>query len=323
VLTGIRGPLRSPFRYPGGKSWLAPLLVEWLRQLPRPSVFVEPFLGGGSVGLAVADERLAGRVVATERDPDVAAVWSVVISPSAERLARHIETFAFSEDAVRAVLAAAPQDAVARAFRTIVWNRVSHGGRMTRRAGMLNAGERGRGISSRWYPATLAARIRAIAAYAERLDFSCGDGMDLVAAHVGDPSAFVFLDPPYTAGTKRAGTRLYTFNELDHEKLFALVTSAAAQVVLTYDDDPTVRALAAKAGLEVVEVVMRTTHHERRVELLIGNALGEVNDARSWDPGCPDHGTARAWWNGTEQDERLRDLQRRAAAARTVPRGFV
>jgi hypothetical protein len=54
-----------------------------------------------------------------------------------------------------------------------------------------------------------------------------------------------------------------------------------------------------------------------------------VTEARSWDPDCPDHGTASAWWNSTdqveqrrEQDERLRDLQRRAAAARKAARGL-
>lgn len=33
----------SPFRYPGGKTWLVPEIVRWIRSLDfRPSVFVEP-----------------------------------------------------------------------------------------------------------------------------------------------------------------------------------------------------------------------------------------------------------------------------------------
>ena len=40
-------PQRSPFRYPGGKTWLVPLVRQWLRSLPRrPALLVEPFAGG-------------------------------------------------------------------------------------------------------------------------------------------------------------------------------------------------------------------------------------------------------------------------------------
>ena len=37
----------SPFRYPGGKTWLVPEVRKWLMTSKRqPSVFVEPFAGG-------------------------------------------------------------------------------------------------------------------------------------------------------------------------------------------------------------------------------------------------------------------------------------
>ena len=41
-------PQRSPFRYPGGKTWLVPYIRQWLSSLPaRPHEFIEPFAGGG------------------------------------------------------------------------------------------------------------------------------------------------------------------------------------------------------------------------------------------------------------------------------------
>jgi len=65
----------SPFRYPGGKTWLVPTIRRWLRQRRSPpTLFLEPFVGGGSVSLAVAGERLVARVLMVERDPAVAAV---------------------------------------------------------------------------------------------------------------------------------------------------------------------------------------------------------------------------------------------------------
>jgi DNA adenine methylase len=35
-----------------------------------------------------------------------------------------------------------------------------------------------------------------------------------------DKDAVFFIDSPYTAGGKRAGSRLYTHFEVDHEKTF-------------------------------------------------------------------------------------------------------
>jgi hypothetical protein len=53
-------PQRSPFRYPGGKTWLVPYIRSWLARTQTPvSVLVEPFAGGGIVGLAAGFEGLA------------------------------------------------------------------------------------------------------------------------------------------------------------------------------------------------------------------------------------------------------------------------
>jgi excisionase family DNA binding protein len=67
-------PQRSPFRYPGGKTWLVPHVRQWLRSLrPRATVLVEPFAGGGSVSLTAAFEDLTDYVIMVELDEDVAA----------------------------------------------------------------------------------------------------------------------------------------------------------------------------------------------------------------------------------------------------------
>ena len=61
-------PKPSPFRYPGGKSWLIPHVRRWLRDLESPIHFAEPFAGGANVGLTVAIEKLADRVTLVELD---------------------------------------------------------------------------------------------------------------------------------------------------------------------------------------------------------------------------------------------------------------
>jgi DNA adenine methylase len=46
-------PQRSPFRYPGGKTWLVPYVRLWLFSItPPPRELIEPFAGdsGGHYG---------------------------------------------------------------------------------------------------------------------------------------------------------------------------------------------------------------------------------------------------------------------------------
>ncbi len=82
-------PQRSPFRYPGGKTWLVPQIRSWLNSQPkRPSLFVEPFVGGGIVGLTVAFEGLADRVLMVELDEQVASVWKALLGGDAELVSR-------------------------------------------------------------------------------------------------------------------------------------------------------------------------------------------------------------------------------------------
>ena len=40
--------LKTPLRYPGGKSRVAPMLVD---KMPRMTEYREPFLGGGSTAI--------------------------------------------------------------------------------------------------------------------------------------------------------------------------------------------------------------------------------------------------------------------------------
>ena len=48
-------PQRSPFRYPGRKTWLIPTVRQWLKQENKiAKELIEPFAGGGIVSLTTA-----------------------------------------------------------------------------------------------------------------------------------------------------------------------------------------------------------------------------------------------------------------------------
>ena len=270
-------PQRSPFRYPGGKTWLVPRIRQWLRSLERkPSVLVEPFTGGGIVGLTAGFEELAEHVVLVELDKQVAAVWQTILGGDADWLADRILSFDMTLDNAREVLASTAGGAREQAFRTILKNRTFHGGILAPGATFIKHGENGKGLKSRWYAETLAKRIAAIGEIRDRFTFVCGDGIEVMREHARKKRAVFFIDPPYTAGGsngKRAGTRLYVHHELDHERLFATAAKVAGDVLLTYDDAPDVRELAARFSFETENVAMKNTHHAKMTELLIGRNL--------------------------------------------------
>lgn len=263
----------SPFRYPGGKTWLVPEVRQWLLCAERrPSVFVEPFAGGAIVGLTVGAEDLADAVHLCELDQDVAAVWEAIFhgtDADVAYLTSSIAKFDVTLANVREILDGKPRALRKRAFRTIIKNRMQRGGIMAAGAGLVKKGEAGRGLNSRWYPETLVKRIDALRTIRSRIAFHCGDAFEYVRRWADDPGAFFFVDPPYTAGGKRAGARLYAHNAIDHEALFALMASVRGSVMMTYDDAPEVHALARQHGFRVERVPMKTTHHAVMHELLI------------------------------------------------------
>lgn len=264
-------PQLSPFRYPGGKTWLVPWVRQWLAKKPiKPTRLVEPFAGGGIIGLTAAFERLAEHVVLVELDPDVASVWKTILSDNAECLAQRILNFPICLDSVKETLSNPPETTQDQAFHTLLRNRVCHGGILAPGSGFIKVGENGKGIASRWYPETLARRIRKIHSMRHRLTFIQGDGLEIIRQYAQVNNTVFFIDPPYTAPGKRAGRRLYSFNEISHEALFDLAGTIKEDFMMTYDNADSVREMAIHRSLTVDEVAMKNTHHAQMIELLIG-----------------------------------------------------
>lgn len=266
----------SPFRYPGGKTWLVPRVFHWLKTLrPRPIELAEPFAGGAIVSLSALFNNLVRQIVLVEKDADVAAVWNVIVYGEGLRLANQILTFDLTLDAVKALLASEPRDEFDRAFATVVRNRVQHGGILAAGASMLKKGENGRGIRSRWYPNTLRKRIQAIVHMSQDINFVHGDGIEFIRYNAHRPETAFFIDPPYPV----AGRRLYTHSNLDHRELFKVARTVRGDFLMTYDDNPEIRELAKEFEFQTALVPMKNTHHELMNELLVGRDLRWVRNS--------------------------------------------
>ena len=263
-------PLRSPLRYPGGKTWLIPHIRKWLGASGPPApLLVEPFAGGGIVSLTALMESLADRAVMAELDSDVAAFWRAALhhGPS---LVERVLSFSPTRGNVEALSCAQPRNVIDRGFRALVLNRTRHGGILAAGAALTNVGESGRGIGQRWYPKTIADRLSAISEWRGRICFCETDGVALLDGPLGrSPDVAVFVDPPYTASSKRPGARLYTHHSIDHIKLFSVLADSGANFLMTYDASPEVAALIERHGFSAVQVTTGTTRNTKGLDLVI------------------------------------------------------
>ncbi len=274
-------PQRSPFRYPGGKTWFVPHLRQWFASMATcPRLLIEPFAGGGIVSLTTAFEQLASQVIMVERDNQVAAVWQTIMHGNAEWLANRIAEFEMTPTAVQKELCRENLTGHELAFQTILRNRINHGGILAPGSGIVKHGENGKGIKSRWYPQTLRNRITDIMAIRKSIQFIHGDGIDVIRDHASESDTVFFIDPPYTAAGKKAGKRLYACNDLNHDELFSLLETVQGDFLVTYDNTEGVKQLAVRHNLDMEAIAMKNTHHTEMTELVIGRNLDWMRRGR-------------------------------------------
>ena len=202
-------PQRSPLRYPGGKTWLVPHIRHWLKGIePRPKLLVEPFAGGGIVSLTAVMEGLVDRCLMVELDRDVAAFWHAALRHGPE-LCEKVQHFQPTREAVEALSQQTPRNILEHGFRTLVLNRTRRGGILAPGASLIRAGESGkrRGlalVSRDARPAALRLSLdqsRTASDSARRTEWYS----KTLLRPSGRTIAVMFVDPPYTAGGKRAG----------------------------------------------------------------------------------------------------------------------
>ena len=272
-------PQRSPFRYPGGKTWFVPTFRRWIASLKsKPHVLVEPFAGGGIISLTAVFENLVERAVVVELDDEVAAVWETIVDGNAEWLADRILTFTMTREAVEEELQKTPASKKEKAFQTILKNRTLHGGILAEGSRFIRYGESGKGIGSRWYPKTLAQRLIDLNHVVSQIDFRCDDGLKVIIEFASREDVVYFIDPPYTAGGKKAGKRLYKHHQIDHEYLFTICESLVGDFLMTYDEAEEVKEMARRHGFQMRAIPMKNTHHATMMELVIGRDLSWLDE---------------------------------------------
>lgn len=268
-------PQRSPFRYPGGKTWLIPIARKWFSSASDNAELIEPFAGGGIISLTAAAENYFNHVIMTELDEDVAAVWETIFSEKDyDWLSNKILNFIVTPENINEVELHANEGTKERAFSTIVRNRTNHGGILAKGSGKIKTGEGGKGLSSRWYPETLVRRITEANKLRDKIQFINEDAFKIMRQQQNNSNAYFFIDPPYTI----AGRRLYNLFDVDHRQIFEIIAKLQGHFLLTYDDTTEIRNFAEEFSLSYKTIPMQTTHLIKKEELLISDNFEWFDD---------------------------------------------
>ena len=281
--------LKSPLRYPGGKSRALKFLAK---HLPRDfAEYREPFFGGGSVGLFLAQALMEAkkaaenslfapdsprecRFFASDLNYDVYCFWQVLKTQSTALIG---EIQALKDQAkdgrelYGAILRRRDGDLseIQRAVDFFVLNRITF-------SGVADCGGYSQKAFESRFTQSSIERLAGIAPILRGFSFSHAGYEELL--FLGGEGVFIFLDPPYFSATK---SRLYGRNGdlhlgFDHARLCENLKKTAHKFLLTYDDCEYIRKLYADFCIKEYDLQYGMNNFKRQSaargrELLIGN----------------------------------------------------
>lgn len=228
----MKAMVSSPLRYPGGKSRGVDKILSCF---PEPvSEYREPFVGGGSVFIAVRQRYPGVKVWINDLNPEVYAFWTVCKRNLAGLIlqvqwARNTKTDGrelFKELATADVSKMTELDRAARFF---VLNRITFSG--TIEAG----GYSGASFSSRFTQSSID-RLRELEPVMDGVRVT-GDDYKVCLSEPGD-NVVIYLDPPYYGPTKSRlyGNKGVLHTGFNHTRFSADVAGCSHRWVVSYDD---------------------------------------------------------------------------------------
>lgn len=262
--------IRSPLRYPGGKSRVA----DKIASLVPPFVeYREPFVGGGSVFFALKQKFPARRFWINDIYEDLAVFWRQNQTNSENVLKQIREWKNEYKDGKKLFYFLRENkkdfDEIKQAAAFFVFNRITFSG--TTEAGGFSA----QAFEKR-FTASSIERLAKITGVLKNVKITNLDYEKVIKT--GGENVFLFLDPPYFSATNSAlyGKNGNLHKSFDHERLAGVLKNCPHRWLLTYDDSPFIRELFSFANIETWNLIygMRNvtkSSNQTENELIISN----------------------------------------------------
>ena len=232
--------IKTPLRYPGGKSRVSELLVDLM---PDFKEYREPFLGGGSVFLTAKQKHPDAKYWVNDLYYDLYCFWYEVQRDNPDLVKEIRETRDYwtagegaslggkymYEKLVADIMAYDVNETKARAIAFFIINRVTFSGTS------MSGGYSQESFDKRFTPSSID-RLEKIGPLLQDTKITCLDYSELLREPGED--VFIFLDPPYYTATKSAlyGKNGELHKGFDHERFAEEVKNCHHKWMITYDN---------------------------------------------------------------------------------------
>jgi DNA adenine methylase len=238
--------IKSPLRYPGGKSraiaQILPLLPTQIKE------YREPFVGGGSVYLAI--RQLFGNYISrywiNDLNRDVYYFW-VECRDNLEALVAEVQHFKDEYTNGRELYEFLRDDThmqtdFERAVRFFIMNRITF-------SGVMDAGGYSEQAFVKRFTQSSIQRLEKLDQWLKNTHITPDDYASLLEAEGED--IFIFLDPPYLSATdsRLYGVRGNLHTSFDHVRFAKTMQRCPHRWLITYDDSPEIRELFSFATI--------------------------------------------------------------------------
>jgi DNA adenine methylase len=262
----------SPLRYPGGKTQLAPFVVDVLRLNGLSSgIYAEPFAGGAGLAWKLLFDGHVSEIWINDIDPAIHALWKSAVSRPDE-LCEMIDATRVTMAEwrrQREIFTGTRPKQLQLAFATLFLNRTNRSGIL---GGGVIGGQSQKGkykLNCRFNKTELIHKIQRIAQYRDVVKITRVDAKDCIPQWARELPArsLMNIDPPYFA----QGQELYTnfYSPEDHQVLSKVIRKLKCNWMLTYDDVPEIETLYAGLPLYRKGLVYFAQVKRRASELLV------------------------------------------------------
>jgi DNA adenine methylase len=265
--------VKSPLRYPGGKSRVVNYILPYV---PLDiSEYREAFVGGGSVFLAVKSlfHRRISEYWINDINLDLYLFWKYAKDNISNLV---IETNKFKENYKDGrelynylINTDNLHSEFERALRFFIMNRITF-------SGLMDSGGYSQQAFEKRFTQSSVERLNNISPYLSGVNISCVDYEELLMK--AGKKVFLFLDPPYFKAVKSKlyGVKGDLHTNFDHERFAYNLKKCEHRWLLTYDDCPEIRKLFNFAEITELEVQYGMNNYKQKnaakgKELLIKN----------------------------------------------------
>ena len=291
IVSTIKAMIKSPLRYPGGKSRALQLLLTLVQEMFDE--YREPFVGGGSFFVCLRQKYPRVRMWINDLNTELFYFWKCAQENSV-KLADEIMKLRMERVDGKELfyelldMDTSTMGGFERAVRFFVLNRITF-------SGVVEAGGYSEKAFAERFTKSSIERVALLEKILEGIKITNMDYKELLKD--GDERTFTYLDPPYLVAKK---SRLYGRNGIlhkifDHTEFSEEMKKCRHSWLITYDDSPEIRQNFQFAFIHRWELQYGMNNYKQKsagkgAELFISNYQPPIgHNMRVHGNGCIQH----------------------------------